>query len=269
MRYLGNKMVNSVLEEILTSPKPNPESERSERELFIKTKYVQKNFIKNSTNTPTQIDMELIDATIQKNFDPVKMLRVLAQGANIDFQSDEQKNKTPLMLAVFADNLIALEFLLQNGANTLLRDDRGWCALHYCAQLERPYCADAILKFNQQSKKLEDSDGMTPLRIAESNSREEMQVLLGPTPDHFESLTLQDVIAETPILTWFRKKIQVALQYSEQIRADLSLSAPPNLEKIGDQLKKLCNLNLFFSQFKSLKPSFFLFFRFSFKIFSH
>lgn len=129
MKHVGNSKLNSVFEENLLLPKLTPTSDRNERAVFIKTKYAQKTFIKPSTSL--QIDMSFLYALQEKPFDIVKLLRLFGQGANVDFQTEESKNKTALMLAVLADNLLAVEFLLQNGANTLLSDDRNWSCLHY------------------------------------------------------------------------------------------------------------------------------------------
>lgn len=238
MRRLGNLKVNQILEENLIIPKLNPTSERQERETFIKAKYQQKQFVgKVTVNTPGQLDKELYRGISDGSASLLDILKLICQGANVDYKKEREKNKTPLIKCIIMDNLLSLELLLQHGANTMLRDDRSWTPLHYCALYNRSFCANSILRFNPDSKYLRDENGQAPLDIAEANHSEEVEALL--RTGTFEGLTMEDVLSNDPALTIVDRKLNRVLIAGEEIRT-MFKNPTFSLDELGDKLKEIC-----------------------------
>ncbi|XP_069390946.1 arf-GAP with coiled-coil, ANK repeat and PH domain-containing protein 2 isoform X3 [Paralichthys olivaceus] len=136
---LGNDVMNQIYEARCSEEgrvKPSANSPRSEKEMWIKEKYVEKRFVQNSRSERDQrqkveAGLRLYQAALVG--DLVAMAAALAEGAEVNGSIAEEEGRTGLIGAAVGGSLLACEFLLQNGANINYRDLRGRGALHAAA----------------------------------------------------------------------------------------------------------------------------------------
>ncbi len=97
-------------------PSITSESERAEREKFIRMKYEKKLFInKLEDEDASKRDISLYEAAVNDDIELVILL--YANGANIDYMNKET-GKNVLHAAVEADRPICVEWLFQNGVDS-------------------------------------------------------------------------------------------------------------------------------------------------------
>ncbi|XP_041797436.1 BAR_ACAPs and ArfGap_ACAP domain-containing protein isoform X2 [Chelmon rostratus] len=136
---LGNNVMNQIYEARCSEEgrvKPRADSLRSEKETWIKEKYVEKRFVQNSSSDGARREkddagLRLYQAALAG--DLVAMVAALAQGAEVNGSIGEEEGRTALIGAAVGGSLLACEFLLLNGANINHRDRRGQGALHAAA----------------------------------------------------------------------------------------------------------------------------------------
>uniref|UniRef100_A0A8C7VND9 Arf-GAP with coiled-coil, ANK repeat and PH domain-containing protein n=1 Tax=Oncorhynchus mykiss TaxID=8022 RepID=A0A8C7VND9_ONCMY len=212
MCELGNSVINHIFEgacEEQGLKKPGPSSSRQEKEAWIKSKYVEKKFLKKLGATEvlvnggrksaqdssgeaemepepeTQSDPEdrrelhpgalLYKASQARNL-PV-MAEALAHGAEVNSVNDEDDGKSPLIQAVIGGSLIACEFLLQNAADVNQRDAKGRGPLHHATYLGHTGQVCLFLK-RGATQNDGDEDGQDPLSIAVQAANADIVTLL-------------------------------------------------------------------------------------------
>ncbi|XP_043917950.1 arf-GAP with coiled-coil, ANK repeat and PH domain-containing protein 2-like [Protopterus annectens] len=158
---LGNNAVNQIYEARCSevgATKPTSDSLRSEKESWIKMKYVERRFLRKLTiplpavdstgGIPvTNEDQSAGEASSPQNESSLilyhaaragnltTMAEALAHKADVNWINRAEERRTPLMNAAVGGSLLACEFLLQNGAGINYRDVRGRGALHLAAHL--------------------------------------------------------------------------------------------------------------------------------------
>ncbi|KAI4873693.1 hypothetical protein NFI96_017522 [Prochilodus magdalenae] len=180
---LGNDVINNIYE---CSPsdgleKPDPQSARQVKEVWIRRKYVERSFVKKdceSADAETvrlRAGQKLYQAALEG--DLVTMATALAQGADINRSNPEEAGRTALIGAAIGGSLLACEFLLQNGANVNHRDQHGQAALHAAATRGHTGQVCLLLKrgANQYAA---DEKGMDPLSIAIETAHADIVTLL-------------------------------------------------------------------------------------------
>ncbi|KAK9398352.1 arf-GAP with coiled-coil ANK repeat and PH domain-containing protein 1 [Crotalus adamanteus] len=213
MSVLGNRVINQIYEarvEEMNMKRPQPGSSRSEKEAWIRAKYVERKFITKFPNTggppsssrepprgpersPRPFPKPKPPGHIRRNtgaregISPSRaapalptMADALAHGADVNWVNTAQESRTPLLQAVAANSLLACEFLLQNGANVNQADSKGQGPLHHAtilghtglACLARTRWAIAIDSAN--------ADIVTLLRLAKMR---EAELALGQSGD--------------------------------------------------------------------------------------
>uniref|UniRef100_A0A8D0CIJ2 Arf-GAP with coiled-coil, ANK repeat and PH domain-containing protein n=1 Tax=Scleropages formosus TaxID=113540 RepID=A0A8D0CIJ2_SCLFO len=208
---LGNDVINTIYEAQVSEKgrlKPSPDSQRQEKQTWIREKYVEKKFVKEAittclgtglvflttaeyfslcmlfiTNGDSQgaqeererVGRRLYQAAQQG--DLVSMATALAQGAEVNWSNAEDEGRTPLIAATCGGSLLACHFLLQNGANVNQRDQRGQGALHAAATRGHTGQVCLLLKrgANQYSA---DERGQDPLSIAVETAHADIVTLL-------------------------------------------------------------------------------------------
>ena len=153
MLALGNKIVNSIMEEEVdeeVAKRPNHGSSRSERELWIRAKYVSRSFVKSDANKKSQNDedsgSEDISSSMEResqglllysaatNSDTVGIFESLARGADVNWSNVHDEGKTALHIAASTHCTMTSEFLLMNGAKCNQLDSQGRTCLHIAAE---------------------------------------------------------------------------------------------------------------------------------------
>ncbi|KAL4648479.1 arf-GAP with coiled-coil, ANK repeat and PH domain-containing protein 3-like isoform X1 [Arapaima gigas] len=188
---LGNDLINGIYEAQATEKgrlKPGPDSERQEKQIWIREKYVEKKFVKEAISPCSGDDdsqgvqeereragRRLYEAAQQG--DLVSMATVLAQRAEVNWSNPEEEGRTPLIATAYGGSLLACHFLLQNGANVNQRDQRGQGALHAAATRGHTGQVCLLLKrgANQYSA---DERGQDPLSIAVETAHADIVTLL-------------------------------------------------------------------------------------------
>jgi len=93
MTKIGNANFNKIYEARVIGDvhKPNPESDRPTREKYIRSKYIDKSFVKATTLSHDSLNLSLYSAAEDNK--PLYLLQYLAQGANPNFSNEEDGNK--------------------------------------------------------------------------------------------------------------------------------------------------------------------------------
>ncbi|KAI5625470.1 hypothetical protein C0J50_15016 [Silurus asotus] len=176
---LGNDVINGIYEcHLPEMEKPKSDSSRQQKEVYIRTKYVERKFVQrcdpNITDTVQQwAGQRLYDAAVSG--DVVSMALALAQGGDVNWSNPE--GQTPLIGAAIGGSLLACEFLLQNGANANHRDQHGHAAIHTATTRGHTGQVCLLLKrgANQYSA---DEKGKDPLSIAVETAHADIVTLL-------------------------------------------------------------------------------------------
>lgn len=169
MLELGNNLLNSILEANVDERKVsrlNSMSSPAEREIFIKAKYVEKQFmVKTRENFPCgsekleQLSQQIAsqENNLTKEMTPFLsdiyqnylnllfysaaentslnfLSRALLRGANVDWRNPDDNGKTALHKSVESGSLPCCEYLLLNGAKVNLQDDQGRSPLHLAVE---------------------------------------------------------------------------------------------------------------------------------------
>ena len=94
---------------------------------------------------------------------------LLDNGADINYEYIENKNRrTLLQSAAIHDKELITEFLIKNGANINLSNNKGWTPLHYACKHDYDSICKRLLDNNAQYE-VKDEKGCTPLYIAAQN----------------------------------------------------------------------------------------------------
>ncbi|XP_072546869.1 arf-GAP with coiled-coil, ANK repeat and PH domain-containing protein 2 isoform X2 [Salminus brasiliensis] len=144
---LGNEVINSIYECSSSDglEKPNPQSPRQVREVWIRRKYVERSFVKkdcesaDAETVKLRAGRKLYQAALDGEL--VSMATAIAQGAEVNWSNPEEAGRTALIGAAIGGSLLACEFLLQNGANVNHRDQHGQAALHTASTRGHTGCA--------------------------------------------------------------------------------------------------------------------------------
>ncbi|XP_069390945.1 arf-GAP with coiled-coil, ANK repeat and PH domain-containing protein 2 isoform X2 [Paralichthys olivaceus] len=180
---LGNDVMNQIYEARCSEEgrvKPSANSPRSEKEMWIKEKYVEKRFVQNSRSERDQrqkveAGLRLYQAALVG--DLVAMAAALAEGAEVNGSIAEEEGRTGLIGAAVGGSLLACEFLLQNGANINYRDLRGRGALHAAATAGHTGQVCLLLKRGANQYAV-DERGQDPLAIAVETAHADIVTLL-------------------------------------------------------------------------------------------
>nr|XP_021336993.1 uncharacterized protein LOC100004931 isoform X2 [Danio rerio] len=180
---LGNEVINGIYEREAADglQKPSAGSPRQDKEQWIRSKYVEKRFVARHLDGP---DADALKLRARKRLysasvsgDLVAMAESLAEGAEINWNNNEQEGRTALIGSAIGGSLLACEFLLQNGANVNHRDQRGQGALHAAATYGHTGQVCLLLKrgANQYAA---DEKGNDPLSIAIETAHADIVTLL-------------------------------------------------------------------------------------------
>ncbi|XP_045929137.1 BAR_ACAPs and ArfGap_ACAP domain-containing protein [Micropterus dolomieu] len=175
---LGNNVMNRIFEARCSEEgrvKPRTNSPRSEKETWIREKYVEKRFVQNAISDGAHAGLRLYRAALAG--DLIAMAAALAQGAEVNGSLAEEEGRTPLIGAAVGGSLLACEFLLLNGANVNHRDLRGQGALHAAATAGHTGQVCLLLKRGANQYAV-DERGQDPLAIAVETAHADIVTLL-------------------------------------------------------------------------------------------
>nr|XP_056719519.1 arf-GAP with coiled-coil, ANK repeat and PH domain-containing protein 1 [Euleptes europaea] len=208
MCELGNRVINQIYEarvEEMNMKRPHSGCSRSEKEAWIRAKYVEKKFITKFPEVRGRLSQGGDGRGPEKPPRPFPkpkpphlargrsaapgedlhhlhpgpllyraaaappslptMADALAHGADVNWVNMAHESRTPLLQAVAANSLLACEFLLQNGASVNQADSRGRGPLHHTTILGHTGLACLFLKRGANMNAV-DEEGKDPLSIA-------------------------------------------------------------------------------------------------------
>ncbi|XP_078023501.1 arf-GAP with coiled-coil, ANK repeat and PH domain-containing protein 2 [Epinephelus lanceolatus] len=180
---LGNDVMNRIYEARCSEEgriKPSANSPRTEKETWIKEKYVEKRFVQSSSSAGAhggkgEAGLRLYRAALAG--DLIAMAAALAQGAEVNGSIAEKGGHTALIGTAVGGSLLACEFLLLNGANVNHRDQRGQGALHAAATAGHTGQVCLLLKRGANQYAV-DERGQDPLAIAVETAHADIVTLL-------------------------------------------------------------------------------------------
>ena len=170
-RVMSNSGFNDIMEAScnIKTQKPKPTSTMEERNFFIRSKYIQKNFIIRTCTSESELLNDLEQAVQTKDF--FYLLQVWAEGAILTSHLPSNTvGETALHYAVMnhcdSYSLHIVDFIIQNSSNlnTITRHE-GNTALHYCVIYNRSECMKLLLR-SKADYNIKNANGKTPLDIA-------------------------------------------------------------------------------------------------------
>ena len=205
----GNAAANRFLEANVPENvvRLNPRTQRPLREEYIKNKYVKHLYAAPVAvqpplpDNPSEEDMsKALYAAVAKspiNLDAV--VQLLVKGADPNYVCKSEAYKTPLFSATVAGNVLAVEVLLQYGANPAAQDIRGWTPIHYAAYFNRPRCLRRLITQLKRGS-VKDNVGLSPLDVASWNEAKEcVQLLTGNSGCETEFALTVDKVINSPV----------------------------------------------------------------------
>ncbi|XP_069740504.1 arf-GAP with SH3 domain, ANK repeat and PH domain-containing protein 1 isoform X2 [Narcine bancroftii] len=170
-KNVGNSKFNELLEANLSnvSVKPSTDSPMATRKDYIVSKYITRQYVKQSNGTPVTKLNNLYFAV--KGKDIFALIQAYAE--KIDFSEslplfDQEPGETALHLAIqHADrtSLHIVDFLVQNCGNLSKQTVKGNTAIHYSCLLNKTECLKLLLKAKVNTTILNE-DGETSMDIA-------------------------------------------------------------------------------------------------------
>ena len=98
-----------------------------------------------------------------------EMGRLVAQYGATVIDEREPTGLSPIMRAVFEDQLQSLQFLIEAGADLTAQDEEGWTVLHVAAAMDNEEAARLVLNNSKEYLTgLRDVEGKRPVDLAES-----------------------------------------------------------------------------------------------------
>jgi len=105
------------------------------------------------------------------------MCQAVALQADLDWQNQRENSRSPIHQSIESGSVMALEFLIMNGAKTSSVDGNGDTALHLAAQLGNTGQVCLLLKHRADHHK-RNNEGKQPLDIAVANADADVVTLL-------------------------------------------------------------------------------------------
>jgi len=147
MKAIGNEKANNIFENknmAITIPRATPQCSREMRIQWISAKYVQRKFMPPYLGLSREED--LLKAVKSQNLDSV--YRLLAQKADVCYQSPNDYHRTCLHFAAQEGVVTIAEFLVQNGAKVDSTDRLGNTPLHYAVMNNHIAIVSLLIRHN-------------------------------------------------------------------------------------------------------------------------
>ncbi|CAJ0580619.1 unnamed protein product, partial [Mesorhabditis spiculigera] len=141
---LGNETANQLWEHHAPrDAKPKPDSSREEKELWIKTKYIEKKFLP-SVRVDETLANQVVQAVLKKDVAQLSLLLTRAQRSDINGTVSPVDLRTPLHLACSNGSLETLQLLIWNNADPKALDENGRSGLWYALQGGNAECVNIL-----------------------------------------------------------------------------------------------------------------------------
>ncbi|KAL8608051.1 hypothetical protein ACOMHN_023867 [Nucella lapillus] len=145
MTSIGNYLANSVWEANTKGrSKPTSSSNREEKEVWIKAKYENKEFLPPLPYIDIPVNQQLIDALVREDIRNIIIIlsQAIAEDINAPYSKDD--GRTALHIAAALGNVVYLQLLLWYSANVKVVDHEGRNALWYAKTSGSLECSDLL-----------------------------------------------------------------------------------------------------------------------------
>jgi Arf-GAP/GTPase/ANK repeat/PH domain-containing protein 1/3 len=165
MAELGNLMANTIWEQKLAGPKPEPGSSQEDKERFIMAKYNNKEFL--SPLPPgLNTSASLVDAICRSDMKAVALVLAHANQDDVNSPVSPRDSRTPLHLAASLGNLAIAQLLIWSNANVKSVDHEGRTCISYARTSGSQELVDLLL--NNGCPDVSLSGGTLPRRSQKS-----------------------------------------------------------------------------------------------------
>lgn len=174
LRMIGNRISNEfwefqlaseAVQEEYAAERPTKVSSSEVKAHWIRLKYIQKRFVPPPPPdcSPQALAEPMFQAVITEN--PFLLVTLKAFGGDVNAVSADDDQRSLVHYAVLTKNSIALELLIQSGANVDVRDANQQSPLHYAVVSNTQRCAYLLIK-RGLSPHQQDALGLTPVDLA-------------------------------------------------------------------------------------------------------
>ncbi|XP_033105724.1 arf-GAP with GTPase, ANK repeat and PH domain-containing protein 1-like isoform X4 [Anneissia japonica] len=146
MMCIGNTMVNNIWEVSLNSrTKPNSNSNREEKERWIRSKYERKEYLAPIPNPEKRIGQQLLEAVTIEEIRLVILLLAQATPLDVNHRYGEGDGRSALHLSCALANVVLTQLLIWYNADVTAVDADGRTALVYARSVGAEDCVKVLL----------------------------------------------------------------------------------------------------------------------------
>jgi Arf-GAP/GTPase/ANK repeat/PH domain-containing protein 1/3 len=147
MTSIGNKMINSIYEsnfQKYPKSKPNPNTQREEKEKWIRAKYEAKQFLANLPNKEITVGKQLLEAVSRQDIPNVILCLAHSRPDDVNSCVSQLDRRTSLHIAASQSSLVILQLLIWYGADVEATDNQGRNALAYARNSNSNECCQLL-----------------------------------------------------------------------------------------------------------------------------
>lgn len=164
MTSIGNQVANSIWEANLKGrSKPDPFSNREEKEKWIRSKYGTKEFLAHPPYMDVPLPQQLIDAIARQDVHNTILVLAYCSPEQVNTPYSITDTRRALHIAAALANLVLIQLLLWHGANANLIDHEGYNPLFYARSAGSVACTELLRMYGS-------SEGPTLPRRRPSNT---------------------------------------------------------------------------------------------------
>ncbi|TGZ62791.1 hypothetical protein CRM22_007253 [Opisthorchis felineus] len=174
MCAIGNTLANSVWEAAVpvnagNRKKPEPNSSREEKEIWIRAKYDRQEFLPPLPYPDAPLQQQLIDAIARQDTRQVVLCLALATPETVNAPYSRQDPRAAIHIAATLGNLVYLQLLLWYNGDPTVTDHEGRNAYYYAHCSQKYDCAEFLRRSGCPKQLVPPSPtGLTPAQMGRS-----------------------------------------------------------------------------------------------------
>lgn len=156
---IGNRSINAVYQPIESHLPPPDDIPDDTREIFIRSKYVDKTFAYEGSKIPIEKHCQLFLEACENDYIP-KMLFHMVHGADVNYADPKTGNRA-IHIAAMKGLTLVIAFLALNNADLNCKNAEGYSPLHFAAENNCVSAVAMLLKYGANPE-LANNDGKKP-----------------------------------------------------------------------------------------------------------